>query len=607
MQNKNRGIFSWLLILTVIFMVYSAVSGYMDTTIPSNYSSLVTGIKEGAVSELYIDGTTAIAVVGDKKISCEIPSKEVLREDVGEEIIEQATQGKLQYQLAPKKVSWIDYLIPISSILMLVLFVFLLLQQSGGKGAANFTKSRAKLDTDENKKVKFADVAGAKEEKEELMELVEFLKNPQKFISLGARIPKGVLLVGSPGTGKTLLARAVAGEAGVPFFSISGSDFVELYVGVGASRVRDMFAQAKKSRPCIIFIDEIDAVGRRRGAGMGGGHDEREQTLNQLLVEMDGFGKNEGIIIMAATNRPDILDPALLRPGRFDRQVVVDKPDSKGREEILKVHCRNKNVAKDVDLGKIARATVGYTGADLENVMNEAAIFAARRNKVEIDEKDIEDANIKVMMGPQKTSQVVTEKERRLTAFHEAGHAVLTKLVSSRDTVRQVSIIPRGRAGGYTMHIPEEDTWYYGKKDMENDIVVLLGGRAAEELTMDDISTGASSDLKRATQLAREMVAKFGMSEKIGPICYDSDDEVFLGRDFGHSKAYSENVAALLDKEVENILKGQYDRAKALLTENMEKLNNVAEALLLKEVIDGAEFLKYFNNEKGETENETSN
>ena len=607
MQNKNRGIFSWLLILTVIFMIYSAVSSFMDTTIPSNYSSLVTGIKEGAVSELYIDGTTAIAVVGDKKISCEIPSKEVLREDVGEEILEQAAQGKLQYQLAPKRTSWIDYLIPISSILMLVLFVFLLFQQGGGKGAANFTKSRAKLDTDENKKVKFADVAGAKEEKEELMELVEFLKNPQKFISLGARIPKGVLLVGSPGTGKTLLARAVAGEAGVPFFSISGSDFVELYVGVGASRVRDMFAQAKKSRPCIIFIDEIDAVGRRRGAGMGGGHDEREQTLNQLLVEMDGFGKNEGIIIMAATNRPDILDPALLRPGRFDRQVVVDKPDSKGREEILKVHCRNKNVAKDVDLGKVARATVGYTGADLENVMNEAAIFAARRNKVEIDEKDIEDANIKVMMGPQKTSQVVTDKERRLTAFHEAGHAVLTKLVSSRDTVRQVSIIPRGRAGGYTMHIPEEDTWYYGKKDMENDIVVLLGGRAAEELTMDDISTGASSDLKRATQLAREMVAKFGMSEKIGPICYDSDDEVFLGRDYGHSKAYSENVAAQIDEEVETILKSQYDRAKALLTENLEKLNNVAEALLSKEVIDGAEFLKYFNNEKGEKENETSN
>lgn len=607
MQNKNRNIFGWILVIIIVFMVYSMVSSYMDTTIPTNYSSLVKAINEGAVSELYIDGTTAVAKVGEQKISCEIPSKEVLQADVGEAIVEQAAAGTLQYQIAPKHVSWLDYIIPISSILMLVLFVFLIVQQSGGKGAANFTKSRARLDTDENRKVKFADVAGAQEEKEELMELVEFLKNPQKFIALGARIPKGVLLVGSPGTGKTLLARAVAGEAGVPFFSISGSDFVELYVGVGASRVRDMFAQAKKSRPCIIFIDEIDAVGRRRGAGMGGGHDEREQTLNQLLVEMDGFGKNEGIIIMAATNRPDILDPALLRPGRFDRQVVVDKPDSKGREEILKVHCRNKNVAKDVDLSKIAKATVGYTGADLENVMNEAAIFAARRDKVEIDERDIEDANIKVMMGPQKTSQVVTAKERRLTALHEAGHAVLTKLVSSRDTVRQVSIIPRGRAGGYTMHIPDEDTWYYGKKDIENDIVILLGGRAAEELTMDDISTGASSDLKRATQLAREMVAKYGMSDEIGPICYDSEDEVFLGRDYGHSKQYSETVAAQIDKEVEILLKQQYARAKTLLAENMDRLNNVAEALLEHEIIDGAEFLKYFNNEEGEIKNETSN
>ncbi len=607
MQNKNRNIFSWVLMLAGIFLVYSIVSGLMDTTIKSNYSSLVKCIKGGVVSELYVDGTTAVAVIDDQRISCEIPSKEILQADIGEDIIRQAEAGTLQYQVAPEGTSWIDYIIPISSILMLVLFLFILMQQSGGKGAANFTKSRARLDTDENKKVKFSDVAGAQEEKEELMELVEFLKNPQKFIALGARIPKGVLLVGSPGTGKTLLARAVAGEAGVPFFSISGSDFVELYVGVGASRVRDMFAQAKKARPCIIFIDEIDAVGRKRGAGMGGGHDEREQTLNQLLVEMDGFGKNEGIIIMAATNRPDILDPALLRPGRFDRQVVVDKPDAKGREEILKVHSRGKAVAKDVDLSKIAKSTVGYTGADLENVMNEAAIFAARRNKTEIDERDIEDANIKVMMGPQKTSQNVTDKERRLTAFHEAGHAVLTKLVSKRDTVRQVSIIPRGRAGGYTMHIPEEDSWYWAKQDMLNDIVILLGGRVAEELTMDDISTGASSDLKRATEIAREMVAKYGMSEKVGPICYDTGDEVFLGRDYGHSKQYSENVASVIDKEVEELLKSQYERAKKLLSDNIEKLNNVAEALLEKEVIDGAEFLKYFNKEKGESENETSN
>ncbi len=606
MQNKNRNIPGWIFAIGIILLVYTMFSVGINTTVKSDYSSLLRLIQNGEVTSLYIDGTTAIAEVGEEKLSCEIPSKEVLRADVGDKIKEQAAAGTLDYVIAPERVPWTDYLMPISSILMLILFVFLIMQQRGSNGTANFTKSRARLDSEDGRKVKFSDVAGAREEKEELMELVEFLKNPQKFIALGARIPKGVLLVGSPGTGKTLLARAVAGEAGVPFFSISGSDFVELYVGVGASRVRDMFAQAKKSRPCIIFIDEIDAVGRKRGAGMGGGHDEREQTLNQLLVEMDGFGKNEGIIIMAATNRPDILDPALLRPGRFDRQVVVDKPDALGREEILRVHCRNKNVSNKVDLSKIARATVGYTGADLENVMNEAAIFAARRNKVEIDEKDIEDANIKVMMGPEKNSHVATDKEKRLTAYHEAGHAVLTKLVSERDTVRQVSIIPRGRAGGYTMHIPEEDTWYYGREDILNDIVILLGGRAAEELIMDDISTGASSDLKRATHLAREMVIKYGMNEDIGPISYDSGEEVFLGRDYGHSKEYSEATAARVDAAVEQLLKSRYKAAKKLLSENSERLENVAKALLEHEVIDGAEFLKYYNNE-GEKNNETSN
>lgn len=607
MQNNRRGFFSWIILGIIAIMMFTNIAGLMDNTIDADYSSLVRSIKSGNVTELYIDDTTATAVVDGQKIRCQIPSKEILTQDVGKELLELSQSGKLSYVLAPKRVSWVDYLVPISSLLMLGFFVFLLFQQSGGKGAANFTKSKARLDGDENEKIKFSDVAGADEEKAELMELVEFLKNPQKFIELGARIPKGVLLVGSPGTGKTLLARAVAGEAKVPFFSISGSDFVELYVGVGASRVRDMFAQAKKSRPCIIFIDEIDAVGRKRGAGMGGGHDEREQTLNQLLVEMDGFGKNEGIIIMAATNRPDILDPALLRPGRFDRQIVVDKPDAKGREEILKVHSKNKAVAKDVDLSKIAKATVGYTGADLENVMNEAAIFAARRGKTEIDEKDIEDANIKVMMGPAKASKNVTDKERKLTAYHEAGHAILTKLVSSRDTVRQVSIIPRGRAGGYTLHIPDEDTWYYAKQDMLNDIVILLGGRAAEELTMDDISTGASSDLQRATQIARDMVAKYGMSEKIGPICYDDGQEVFLGRDYGTQRKYSEVVAAEIDKEVEATLSGQYAVAKKLLTENMTRLESVANALLDHEVIDGDEFLKYFNEKEGEKENEDCN
>ena len=605
MQNKNRGFFGWIIVIILLISMFSALRELAVSTTKSDYSSLIRNIKSGAVSELYVNSTTAHAKIGDKVITCEIPSVEVLQNDAGEEMINLIESGKLTYQIAEKRVSWFEYIIPISSVLMLLLFMVFMFGQGGGKGVANFTKSRARLTDSSQKTVKFADVAGADEEKEELMELVEFLKNPQKFIGLGARIPKGVLLVGPPGTGKTLLARAVAGEAGVPFFSISGSDFVELYVGVGASRVRDMFQQAKRSKPCIIFIDEIDAVGRQRGAGMGGGHDEREQTLNQLLVEMDGFGNNEGIIIMAATNRPDILDNALLRPGRFDRQIVVGRPDLKGREEILKIHSKNKSLADSVDLKKIAKTTVGYTGADLENLMNEAAIFAARRGKSEIDEKDIDDANMKVMMGPQKKSQIITEKEKRLTAYHEAGHAVLTKLVSSRDSVRQVSIIPRGTAGGYTMHIPEEDSMYYGKKDILNDIIILLGGRAAEELTMDDISTGASSDLKRATNLAHEMVAKYGMSDKIGPICYDNNEEVFLGRDYGHSKQYSETVASQIDKEVEAVLISQYGKAKRLLTENMDRLKSVAEALLANEVLDEAEFLKYFN--KGELNNETGN
>ncbi len=605
MYKKRIGPFRFILIVVLATMLFSSYLNAKNAPEITEYSTLVNSINDGIVSELYVDETTATAVIEGEKFACEIPSAEVLQADVGEEIKAQAKEGKLTYKVAPKTTSWLDYLMPITSILMLVLFFFLIFNQGGAKGGGGFTKSQAKLNMGDNNKVKFEDVAGAKEEKEELSEIVEFLKNPQKFIELGARIPKGVLLLGPPGTGKTLLARAVAGEAGVPFFSISGSDFVELYVGVGASRVRDMFAQAKKARPCIIFIDEIDAVGRKRGAGMGGGHDEREQTLNQLLVEMDGFGKNEGIIIMAATNRPDILDPALLRPGRFDREIVVGKPDCQGREEILKVHSKGKKVSKDVDFSKIAKQTSGYTGADLENVMNEAAIFAARRNKAEIDEKDIEDANIKVMMGPEKVSQKVTEEERKLTAFHEAGHAVLAKLVSKRDTVRQVSIIPRGRAGGYTMQIPKEDIWFWSKKDMLSEIIVLLGGRAAEDLVLDDISNGASSDLKRATGIAREMVAKYGMSEELGPVCYDTDEEVFLGRDFGHSKAYSETVATIIDKEVEKLIKEQYNKAKELISENMEKLNNVAEALLEHEVLDETEFLKYY--EKGDIKDETGN
>lgn len=495
---------------------------------------------------------------------------------------------------------WIQYLPTVLLILMLVAFWFMFMQQSQGGGGnrnvMNFGKSRAKMAAPDRKKVTFADVAGADEEKQELAEIVDFLKQPKRYIEMGARIPKGVLLVGPPGTGKTLLAKAIAGEAGVPFFSISGSDFVEMFVGVGASRVRDLFEQAKKNSPCIIFIDEIDAVGRQRGAGLGGGHDEREQTLNQLLVEMDGFGANEGIIMIAATNRPDILDPALLRPGRFDRQILVGAPDVKGREEILKVHSTNKPLAEEVKLDILAKRTPGFTGADLENLMNESALLAVRKDKKLIGMDELEEAVTRVIAGPEKKSRVIAEEDRRLTAYHEAGHAVVMKLLPTADPVHQISIIPRGMAGGYTMHLPEKDTAYMSKTKLEDEIVGLLGGRVAEKLVIGDISTGAKNDIDRATTIARKMVMDYGMSD-LGPIAFGSGhDEVFLGRDLGKSRNFSEEVAFEIDRELRKFIDEGYKKAENLLSENMAKLHAVAKALLEKEKLEAHEFEDIFNN-----------
>lgn len=494
---------------------------------------------------------------------------------------------------------WIQYLPTVLLILMLVAFWFMFMQQSQGGGGnrnvMNFGKSRAKMATPDKKKVTFDDVAGADEEKQELAEIVDFLKQPKRYIEMGARIPKGVLLVGPPGTGKTLLAKAIAGEAGVPFFSISGSDFVEMFVGVGASRVRDLFDQAKKSSPCIVFIDEIDAVGRQRGAGLGGGHDEREQTLNQLLVEMDGFGANEGIIMIAATNRPDILDPALLRPGRFDRQILVGAPDVKGREEILKVHSKNKHLADEVKLDVLAKRTPGFTGADLENLMNESALLAVRKDKNIIEMEELEEAVTRVIAGPEKKSRVIDEDDRRLTAYHEAGHAVVMKLLPTADPVHQISIIPRGMAGGYTMHLPEKDSSYMSKTKLQDEIIGLLGGRVAEKLIIGDISTGAKNDIDRATTIARKMVMDYGMSD-LGPIAFGSGhDEVFLGRDLGKGRNFSEEVAFEIDKEIRRFIDEGYNNAEKLLTDNINKLHVVAKALLEKEKLEADEFEELFN------------
>ncbi len=498
------------------------------------------------------------------------------------------------YERATETPWWVSMIPSVILIGLLVVFWVFTMRQAAGGGAGramSFGKAKLKTASDNKNKTTFADVAGADEEKEELEEIVEFLKNPKKYNDLGARVPKGVLLVGPPGTGKTLLARAVAGEADAPFFSISGSDFVEMFVGVGASRVRDLFDQAKKEAPSIIFIDEIDAVGRQRGAGLGGGHDEREQTLNQLLVEMDGFGVNTGVIVMAATNRRDILDPALLRPGRFDRQIVVGYPDVKGREEILKVHARNKPLAPDVDLTVIAKSTAGFTGAELENILNEAALLAARQKLHAITMKNIEDATIKVVAGPEKKSHVVTEKDKRLTAYHEGGHAICHYYCELTDPVHQISIIPRGMAGGYTMSLPTEEKSFMSKRQLEEEVVVLLGGRVAEKLVLKDISTGASNDIERATNIARNMVTRYGFSDKLGPIVYGTDhDEVFLGRDLGSGRNYSEEIAATIDEEVRKLVDNAYRECEGILNEHMDQLHLVAKALMEREKLSGEEF-----------------
>ena len=599
MKNSIKTLAVWLIIGVIMIIGITAIYDNADRKF--TYSELVSKIQAGQVSSVDInaDGTSAIVNFNDgtteKKVN--IPDMKSLMYNVQEPMKNGAITVEQESQSI--WVTIISLIAPLGLLIIFLLFWFLSMsgRQSGNK-TMSFGKSKARVvgQTDKNK-VTFNDVAGVDEEKQELQEIVEFLKNPKKFTDMGARIPKGVLLVGHPGTGKTLLAKAVAGEAGVPFFIISGSDFVEMFVGVGASRVRDLFEQAKKNAPCIIFIDEIDAVGRQRGAGLGGGHDEREQTLNQLLVEMDGFALNEGVIVMAATNRPDVLDKALLRPGRFDRQIVVSQPDVKAREQILEVHARKKKLASDVDLKIIAKNTSGFSGADLENVLNEAALLAARYNQPEITMKNVEDAMIKVTMGPEKKSRVRSEKENKLVAYHEAGHAVVSRFLPTQDAVHQISIVPRGMAGGYTMYRPNEDKSFMSKSEMEENIISLLGGRVAEKLILDDISTGASNDIERATKIARAMVTKYGMSDRIGPMALGAgQEEVFLGRDFAQSKEYSEETAGVIDEEVKAVIDTAYRNAEEILRRNIDKLHAVAGVLLEKEKIDGDEFEAIFNN-----------
>ncbi len=598
MKSGLKTLGMWLIIVVIFIVLLTTIMDNSNTKM--TYSELITKIEASEVKEIEIasDDTKAYVTLKGENVKKEvnIPSIDSFMGYIENTL--KTGEISLKEQNQSIFITILGLLTPFGLLIIFLIFWFLVMNGSQGAGnkTMSFGKSKARLmGSEDRNKVTFEDVAGVDEEKEELEEIVEFLKNPRKFTDMGARIPKGVLLVGQPGTGKTLLAKAVAGEAGVPFFIISGSDFVEMFVGVGASRVRDLFEEAKKKAPCIIFIDEIDAVGRQRGAGLGGGHDEREQTLNQLLVEMDGFGTNEGVIVLAATNRPDVLDKALLRPGRFDRQIVVSAPDVKAREQILEVHAKKKRLAEDVDLKTIAKNTSGFAGADLENVLNEAALLAARRNLNEIGMKEIEDAMVKVTMGPEKKTRVRSEKENKLVAYHEAGHAVVSRFLPTQDAVHQISIVPRGMAGGYTMYRPTEDKSFMSKTEMEENIVSLLGGRVAEKLILDDISTGASNDIERATKIARSMVTKYGMSDRVGAIMLGStQEEVFLGRDFAQSKEYSEETAAIIDEETKKIIDTAYNTAEEILKQNIDKLHKVAGILLEKEKIDGDEFAEIF-------------
>lgn len=608
-NNKFKGVFIYLAV--IVLLVIGMVTMLQMSATPGEhmtYSKVISEFDNYNVSGYTLDlgsGELQYTLKSDntKKYKYSVPNVSLFLQDTQgyrKAYNEKNPDSQLVEDFYPVSdnsflLSFLPYLLMVA---LMIGFTFVIMRQAGGGKMSQFSKANARTQPSNGPKITFADVAGAEEEKEEMSEIVDFMKNPRKYQELGAKIPRGVLLLGPPGTGKTLLAKAVAGEANVPFFSISGSDFVEMFVGVGASRVRDLFDQAKKHTPSIIFIDEIDAVGRQRGTGLGGGHDEREQTLNQLLVEMDGFTDNQGVIVIAATNRRDILDPALLRPGRFDRQITVGYPDIKGREAILRVHTKNKKLAPDISLATIAKGTAGFTGADLANLVNEAALLAARNNRKAITQPDIEEATIKVVAGPEKKSKVVSEEEKRLTAFHEAGHAVCTFHCKTQDPVHQVSIIPRGMAGGYTMSLPEHDRSFRSKTQMEEEIIVLLGGRVAEKIVLDEISTGASNDIERATDLARSMITRYGFSEKLGPIVYGHDNsEVFLGRDYSQGRNYSENVAAEIDGEIRELIDTSYENAKQILLNHRDQLDKVAHYLMEHEKIDGEDFYKLMNGE----------